>query len=148
MMDMKFEYLAEISGKAMETIEKLFGITEGAYWFETEEERSAFLQKVTPYHKLGLGVIYREGTTVRLKTVALMEFEYEGKTYHVERDFGYGFSEETARFQLELGNPSCDCIRSRLIQEYFPEFAWITCGETINMVALRIELRAGEYVGV
>ena len=148
MMDMKFEYLAEISGKAMETIEKLFGITEGAYWFETEEQRSAFLNKVTPYHKLGLGVIYREGTTVRLKTVALMKFEFEGKTYQVERDFGYGFSEETARFQLELGNPSCDCLRSRLIQEHFPEFVWMTCGETINMVTLQIELRAGEHIGV
>ena len=142
----KVEYLAMVSGKAMEAVERDLGFTAGAYWFDTKEERSAFLLQIAPYHKQGLGVIRCEGTTTRLRTVAQLVFRYQGITYFAERDYGYGFSEEQARFELEIGTASCDCIRCTLIQEKTPNFGYLKCGETIELVNLTIELKSGEPV--
>lgn len=142
----KVEYLAIVSGKAMEAVERDLGYPAGAHWFNTEEERSAFLLQIAPYHKQGLSVIRREGMNVRFRTVAQLVFRYQGITYFAERDYGYGFSEEKARFELEIGTASCDCIRCTLIQEKNPSFGYLKCGETIELVSLTIELKAGEPV--
>lgn len=139
----KVEYLAMVSGKAMEVIAKELGISAGAYWFDTEEERSAFLLQLAPYHKQGLGVIRREGLNVRFRTVAMMEFRYQEKSYFAERDYGYGYDMDKARFDLEIGTASCDCIRCTLIQEQTPTFGFLKCGETIELVNLVIELKPG-----
>lgn len=143
---MNYEYLAIVSGKAMEAIKKELGIEAGAYWFDTQEERSAFLSRLAPYHKQGLGVIRREGTNVRFRTVAMMEFQYKGNSFFAERDYGYGYDMEKARFDLEIGTASCDCIRCNLIQEQTPSFGFLKCGETIELVNLVMELKAGELI--
>lgn len=139
----KVEYLAIVSGKAMEAVERDLGYPAGAHWFDSEEERSAFLLQIAPYHKQGLSVIRREGMNVRFRTVAMMEFRYQGKTYFAERDYGYGYDMEKARFDLEIGTASCDCIRCNLIREQTPSFGFLKCGETIELVNLVIELKPG-----
>lgn len=139
----KVEYLAIVSGKAMGAVERDLGVPAGAYWFETNEERADFLRQIAPYHKQGLSVIRREGLNVRFRTVAMMEFRYKGISYFAERDYGYGYDMKKARFDLEIGTASCDCIRCTLIQQQTPSFDFLKCGETIELVNLVIELKPG-----
>lgn len=136
----KFEYLAIITGNVPE---EETGIEAGAHWFATKEERSEFLLKIAPYRNRGIGVVLREGTNVRFRTVAMMEFRHEGKNYFAERDYGYGYSLEKARFELEIGTASCDCIRCTMIQVQTPLFEFLKCGETIELVNLVIEQKPG-----
>lgn len=124
------EYMIQIWGGAWNndanpSIRKDLGIEPGTYYFKTNEERKEFIKKISPYKKLGMRVLLKEGIMSHKDTVADIEFSYKGKIYPVEYNFGKEYDCDSAEFIFFDGYYSCDCNRSLLIKRQcdknFPE---------------------------
>ncbi len=73
------------------------------------------------------------------RTVANMEFIYNGKPYKYDHDFGPTYPMDAAEFIFEEGNYSCDCNRSVLIRsKYGNVIPELDCGNIIEMKDLHV----------
>lgn len=84
------------------------------------------------------------GPNCRMRTVATMTFEHEGKQYPFEYDFGFGYPPDSAEFMFQEGNYSCDDNRSLFLHETYPDepaFASeFDCGDTIQLASIEVKL--------
>jgi hypothetical protein len=140
------EYMIHIWGGAWNedatpSIKEDLGIDEGYRYFNTKEERDIFSNKLKPYEHLGLVRDFKEGELTHKRTIAIVDFYYNGKEYNIEKDFGYEYEEESARFMFFDGNYSCDCNRSLFISRKYEEFPELDCGDLIQMISFKIEYR-------
>jgi hypothetical protein len=87
-----------------------------------------------------------QGKDVRVQTVASMTFEYQGKRYEAQENYGYGYPGHTAEFDIEENNNSCDCNRSALIRETDESFPELPCGEEIELIELTLQGGDTEWV--
>ena len=144
---MAYEYMVHIWGGAWNkdadpSIEKDLGIKEGYHYFSTEEERDEFVEKIgNPIYKnQGMMIHCEEGELTHKRTIFVGMFEYKGKTFVLHDDFGYEYPEESAIYMYEHGNYSCDCNRSRFIQNQYGEDAIpeLGCGWEIKLADYKI----------
>lgn len=134
------EYFLHIWGGLMPYLENELGIKNNYYYFNTEEERQKFINKIKPYSKYGLAMDKKEDIMTHKRTVAEIVLKYEDNIYKFDYDFGYEYSEEAAIFQFEENNYSCDCNRSLFIQRYCDKnFTDMGCGEQIKLVDISIK---------
>lgn len=145
---MKEEYMIQIWGGAWNhdaepSIEKDLGIKEGYYYFDTEKELKDFEKKLDKYSHLGLARDKKRGVMSHKRTIAICTFEYKGKEYIIDYDFGYEYPEESAHFMFEDGNYSCDCNRSSFIARQYGDdvIDELECGDEIELIDFRIEYR-------
>jgi hypothetical protein len=108
--------------------------------FPTAQERERFLDEI---RLSGLWVVtdIADGPDTLTRLVAHLTFAYRGKLWKVQSAFGYGYSEESARYMFEDGNYACDCNRSLFIrwqhgEDAIPE---LSCGHQIETLELRTE---------
>jgi hypothetical protein len=118
----------------------------GYYWFGTSEERMSFVEKLKrdeeKYKAHTLVVDCHEGLGTRNRTVATMNLVYNGKEYYYEEDFGYAYPPSGANYMFKEGNYACDCNRSLFLRrKYGDAVEKLSCGDTITMRDLRVELR-------
>jgi hypothetical protein len=144
----KEEYMIQIWGGAWNkdaepSIEKDLGIKSGYYYFDTEQELQDFEKKLIPYEHLGLARDRKHGIMSHKRTIAICTFQYKGKEYVIDYDFGYEYEEESAHFMFEDGNYSCDCNRSMFIARKYgvDVMEELDCGDEIEMVDFKIEYR-------
>lgn len=131
-----YEYMLHVWGGLFdqEKVIETLGIDKDTnyYWFDTAQERELFLRRLETYSVFGLARNLKEGTDTRKRTVVYIDAKYEGKIYSFSYDFGYAYPESAAHFMFEDGNYSCDCNLSRFIQDEYPEFPELDCGEKIE----------------
>ncbi len=146
----KYEYMIHTWGSFYN--EEFFEIhrkEEGYHFFDTSEDRQKYideLRKINRQIEEGTGnsesllIVSKDGQGLRYKTIAKMNFNYKGKSYPYEHDFGYGFEEGSARFMFDDGNYNCDCNRSlflnRIVGDEIPE---LDCGQEITIADFKIE---------
>lgn len=142
----KYEFLLHYWGQAHEKIEKELGIKGNYLWFSNKNDRATTKDKINQTADRNMETVVfdeEEGEHVRLRTVANVVLEYEGKTYKFSHDFGYGYPQDAAEFMFEDGNYSCDCNRSSFIHDHYPEFEkWDECGDKIELKSLDIVFEA------
>lgn len=111
-------------------------------WFKTEEEREVFIADVESRSQ-GQPVARSkyQGEMSHKRTVAVCEFEYDGKVYSYEYDFGYEYPADSAEYMFTDGNYGCDCNRSDFIREANPDFPNCDCGHLITLKSFKIEYR-------
>lgn len=107
----------------------------GYFFFDTMEELQTYLNDLERVEEQLnariLAYTIEEGTHVRYKTVAQMTLLYNDTEYPFEYDFGYGYPVESAEFMFQEGNYACDCNRSILLHDRYPEIPGKACGHTI-----------------
>ena len=127
-------------------IEKELGIKETHFWFKSRVDRGELkgkLAAVANRHGVIIAFKEEEGYKVRLRTIARMSLVMpNGKAYLCERDLGYSYDFESARFYFMEGNFSCDCNRSLLIAEKYPEVKPMDCGDEIQIKEFSLNLEA------
>lgn len=145
---MKEEYMIHIWGGAWNedshpSIEKDLGIKSGYHYFDTEQELKDFENKLKPYSHLGLVRDIKHGVMSHKRTVAICTFEYKGKEYIIDYDFGYEYPEDSAHFMFYDGNYSCDCNRSMFISRKYGKDTMeeLDCGYKIELKDFKIEYR-------
>lgn len=129
---------------------KFLGTSENDFWFDTAAEREAFRNKMQRFAKsINRMVLFteRDGAAAQTRTVAVMVFEFDGKEYPLEYDFGVGYSANSAEFMWEEGNYSCDCNRAIFLSEKYPEAfneSERECGDSIDLISFKVEYRDPE----
>jgi hypothetical protein len=102
------------------------GYKSGYFWFDTEEEREAYILKLKEaeekYNARVLAISRVEGTHTRFKTIGMIIFTYQGKEYPYEHDFGYMFPFDWAEREFTGGYYSFDSSRRELLAKIYPEF--------------------------
>ena len=74
-----------------------------------------------------------------IHTIFKGTYEYEGKRYTFEYDFGEGYTKDEAEFAFTQGNYSCACNISHFIRSYCDEkFPDLECGTNIELVECEI----------
>jgi hypothetical protein len=77
----------------------------GDYWFDTKEEREAFLNNLKKLearlNAKHLCSKMTEGYCCRIRTVLHRVVEWEGQTYYSQNDLGINFPFDTAKYILE-----------------------------------------------
>lgn len=113
-------------------------------WFNSWTERSnaeLYLNKLAD--KTG-GCIAMRGEdpsnpNVDKYIVAHLVFVYEGNSYTVTYDAGWGRADEDILYYLTDGNMGCDCNRADMIREHYPEFEKDdSCGCNIVLVEMML----------
>lgn len=79
-------------------------------------------------------------------TIAKCVFVHEGKQYLFEYDYEEDYPFDAANYMFTEGNYSCDCNRSAFVQEKYPEFPELDCGEKIELVELVIYSKEGPEI--
>lgn len=124
-------------------VEKETGIKEQDLWFASAEDRSKgknILQEIAKKHKVLIAFNEADGESARKKTIAKIIFKHQDRQYEIEYDFGYGYDPAAAKYSFEETNFSCDCNRSILIRQKYPEFEEIDCGNEIKMETFDVHL--------
>lgn len=144
----KEEYMIQIWGGAWNhdaepSIEKDLGIKDGYYYFDTPKELDNFVEKLKPYGHLGIVTNIKHGIMSHKRTIAVCTFEYKGKEYIVDYDFGYEYEEERAHWMFYEGNYSCDCNRSMFIARQYGDdvIEELDCGDKIKLIDFKIEYK-------
>jgi hypothetical protein len=123
-------------------IERDLGIKEKSFWFQTEEERQAFADKlraVAESHKVIIAMDIHEGTHTRLRTIATMTLTLpDGRSFPFRYDFGYGYGTNAARFMFHEGNWSCDCNLSGFLESAGHDVLEMDCGELITISDFKV----------
>ena len=143
---MKYEYMLQTwGGFYNEEYQKMHGYKPGYFWFDTTEERDAYVQELKTAEQkysdclfAAIATYAAEGEYTRLLTIAKMVFVYHGNEYPYEYNFGFGYSPEGAEFMFTLGNYSCDCNRSLFIGETNADFHELDCGNEIEMINFEV----------
>lgn len=97
-----------------------------AWWFTNQEALDAFKQELTAFcqtlinNTLVYDAEHRYPNLVKHRTVAYVTLSYKGKEYEVKKDYGYGYPAETAIFDWEENNTSCDCNRLPMLERTHP----------------------------
>lgn len=108
----------------------------GDFWFNTWEDRDKYLHELKLLEKKHganhLAYTLSEGHDCRKQTVVRITANYLGVTYNFEYNFGYGYGVDNAEFMFTAGNYGCDCNLSLFIQEKYPEFPELACGEKVE----------------
>lgn len=142
------EYMVHVWGgmfnkNAEPSIEKELGISEGYYYFNTEQEKDDFLSKVTTskYEKQGLAIDEKCGEMSHKRTIFVADLQYRGNLFPLYYDFGYEYEAENAIYMFVDGDYSCDCNRSLLIRREYGEesISELDCGDEIKMLNYFIE---------
>lgn len=148
---MSYEYLLKFWGEGEQFVMQSLRINERNLWFATRMERNEFKQRIltlTKNHGRIIVFAEYEGFDVRKRTVTQVVFEFEGKKYLVDNDFGYGYPPESAEYMFTSGNFSCDCNRSMLIHNRYPDFPeYDECGDEIEMVGFEVVLSSDKEDG-
>ena len=144
-MTVAYQYLLHFWGQIENDnlVERELGIRDKYLWFPTRELRDTLKARIDDVaKKYGVMVVFgeEEGETVHLRTVAHAVFEYRGKNYSIDYDFGYGYQRSLAKYMFEDGNYACDCNRSMFINKKYPEVAKTKCGHDIEMVKFTVSL--------
>lgn len=130
-------YLRVWGGFFNEEFKKIHNREPGHYWFATSEERDAFLEELRGEHKrLNAAplVSHREsGLWTRTQHIAKMTFVYQGNEYPIEVTHDYGRETRYIEWDYRENNYGCDCNRSELIREKYPNFPELDCGFLIEM---------------
>lgn len=147
-MSEKLEYMVNVWGGAWNadanpSIEKDLGIKKGYYYFDTEEEKDAFLAILNNpmYTKQGLAKDIKYGAMTHKRTIFVGTFKYKDKEFILHFDFGYEYEVDSAIFMFEEGNYSCDCNRSLFIRDEYGEdtIPELDCGCEIEMTGYHFE---------
>lgn len=120
---------------------------EGDFWFPSNDERLFFLMAARSVEPMPIAAVSHDGEQASYRTVCHILFEFDGKHYPIEFDFGVGYEEEAAHYMFEEGNYACDCNRSLIIHREFPEFEETDCGEEIEIVSFVVERKSVFEVG-
>lgn len=140
----KYEYCLNTWGGFYNTEYKAkHGAEPGYFFFDSLSDLQAYLNNLKKIEQdlsaFSLATTISEGRDVRYKTIAKIDFLYEGKSYPFEYDFGYAYPVDSARFMFEDGNYGCDCNRSSFLQDQYGDtFPELECGNKIEMVNLEI----------
>jgi hypothetical protein len=127
------EYCLHIWGGAMPHIKEELGIEENYYYFQSEDERNDFLNKLKPYEKYGLARDLKEGEMTHKRTIASMDLVYKDNRYHIDYDFGYEYPKDSAEFMFFEGNYSCDCNKSIFINDIYESFELLDCVDEVEI---------------
>lgn len=116
------------------------------YYFDTEAEMNELINKAHKYDKGCVVTSVGEGD-IHNRTIACMDLIYQGKPYHHEQDFGYGYWEGGAEYMYFEGNYSCDCNKLLFLARDYKELAHfadidVECTDEITIENFRIEYRA------
>lgn len=126
-------------------IRKELGNIDEYLWFDTPQERQTFKEKLSVYKSLGLMIVEQDGSETHYRTIANLVFQYKGKEYSFQHDFGYGYAEESAEYMWTEGNYSCDCNRSIFLMKKYPEdFKELECGCEIVLLGMTIFFQKDE----
>lgn len=127
----------EIMNNDQKWLEKEFGIKEQDHWFDSNEERALFkekLQKCADNHKCMIVFSEHDGNYVKFRTIAKMKMHLnDGRIFDYKYDFGFGYPKDSAEFMFHEGNYSCDCNRSLLLNQEGHDVEEMECGESIKI---------------
>lgn len=78
----------------------------------------------------------KHGVMSRKRTIFVGLFNYKGKEFVLDYDFGYDYPEDSAVFMFTYGNYGCDCNRSIFIRNKYGDDAIpeLGCGDEIELV--------------
>lgn len=126
------------------SIKKDYGINEGYYYFDNEDDVNSFLKILNKaeYKNQGIQIVKRYGEMTYQRTVVTAVFEYEDKEFIIHRDFGYEYPKEVAIDIFEKGNYSNDVNRSLLIRKEYGDnsIPRLPVGNLIKLKNLKVEL--------
>jgi len=102
----KYEYhLLTWGGFYNEEYLKIHNIQSGDYYFDTSEERQAFINRLYSFESQlgtnGLVMTLTEGYCCRTRTVIHRVIEWDGKTYYTQCDMGVNYHMDAAQYHLE-----------------------------------------------
>lgn len=143
-----YEFLLNFWGEIEDhgIVEKELGILEKSFWFNDAINRGNFKKKLSNLadkHGVTIAFSEEEGTTVRLRTIAKLVYEFDGATYDFDYDFGFGYPASSAEYMFNEGNYACDCNVSSFIHDKYPAFPEMDkCGNEIVMKSLDVVLEA------
>ena len=124
-------------------IERDLGILQKDFWFPLLEAREALKQRlldVANAHQCCIVFAEHEGYDTHLCTAARMEFTLpDGRVFHHEYDFGYGYAPDDAEFMFSDGDLYCDCNRANMLHRAGHEVPEFECGSTIKMTNFTVE---------
>jgi len=103
---MKYEYFLQTWGGFYNEEHRVkHGYEEGLYYFDTEEERSAYISMLqslsSELNARVLCTVEGEGYNVRTHTILHRVIRFEGKDYYSCRDLRPAFSYSSAEYHLE-----------------------------------------------
>jgi len=103
---MKYEYhLLTWGGFYNEEYWKTHGKTSGDFWFDTEEERQAYMDELKSLEWLTespcLAIKLSEGYNCRIRTVIHRVVEWKGERHYSSNDLGANYPFNSAQFVLE-----------------------------------------------
>lgn len=102
----KYEYhLLTWGGFYNEEYLKIHNIQSGDYYFDTAEERQAFIERLKSFERQfginGLVIKLTEGYCCRTRTVLHRVIEWDGKKYYTQYDMGVNYPMDAAQYHLE-----------------------------------------------
>lgn len=105
-VQLKYEYhLLTWGGFYNEEYLKIHNIQSGDYYFDTAEERQAFIDKINVFAKelntFKPAIILTEGHCCRTRTVLHRVIEWDGEIYYTENDMGVNYPFDSAEYYLE-----------------------------------------------
>ncbi len=105
-VQLKYEYhLLTWGGFYNEEYLKIHNIQSGDYYFDTAEERQAFIDKINVFAKelntFKPAIILTEGHCCRTRTVLHRVIEWDGEIYYTENDMGVNYPLDAAQYHLE-----------------------------------------------
>lgn len=133
--DPKCQFLLHWWGGAAPYIKETLKINSHYLWFETEEELTKVFNQIMSYEHHGLrfnAMSVAEGHQIHTRCIVTVKAEYEGKKYEFDYDFEYGYDEHNAEYMFTEGNYGCDCNLSIFINEKYPDFEEMECGDRIK----------------
>lgn len=110
----------------------------GTYFFDTLELAETKLRELlsgTAHKNMANSCREVDGKFI---TVADLVFKYLGKEFSLSYSFGMGYPEEGAVWMFTTGNYGCSCNRSIFLNEKYPEFPVLDCGEGISVKSITI----------
>lgn len=140
---MKYEYMLHTWGGFYNDEHKAkHGYEEGYLWFDTPEEREAYVVKLKEIEQRlkawKLVTIFHEGIFTRYKTIATMTFVYNGVEYPYHYDFGFDYPVDSAEYMFTEGSYGCDCNRSSFLRAKGVDIPNMDCGHEIIMKNLQV----------
>jgi len=117
--------------------QKKHGFIKGTHWFESEEDRQAYIHKLNKLTistlNYNLFMTKDEGRHTRYRTILTVVMEHGEALYEYKHAYEYFFDSERLKNTWFKGECSCDCTRSLLIKQSNPEFSKLKCGDKIKV---------------
>jgi hypothetical protein len=140
------KYHLKFWGGDVDTLLSIVNLQDTDYFFGIKSNRDNFkrnLESVMQTYNLNHVVFAEyEGDDVDKERIVVVTLKLPNGDIHTyEESFGYGYPVDGIYFMYEDGSYSCDCNKSLQLMNNGVKIEEFNCGDEIELVDLRVELR-------